>query len=67
MTHAPELQAILIQVEAELSVMLLAGEVGTLTVHVGRGDLCVEVISKRKRDPVVIAQERRLAVIRKAR
>lgn len=63
----PELKAILEQVEAELSAMLLAGEIGSVTVHCGRGDLYVEAVSKRKHDAVLIQQERRLAVIRKAR
>lgn len=62
-----ELKAVLEQVEAELSAMLLAGEVGTVTVHCGRGDLSVEAICKRKHEPVLIQQERRLAAIRKAR
>lgn len=67
MPHASELQAVLEQVEAELSAMILAGSVGTLTIHCGRTDLIVEVMTKRKHDPVLIQQERRLAIIRKAR
>lgn len=63
----PELTAILAQVEAELTTMLLSGETGSVTVHCGRGDLYVEAVSKRKHEAVLIQQERRLAVIRKAR
>lgn len=63
----PELKTILEQVETELSAIVSAGEVGTLTIHCGRADLYVEVVTKRKHDPVVIQHERRLAVIRKAR
>ena len=67
MPQTPELKAILEQVEAELTAILLAGEVGTVTIHCGRGDLYVETVSKRRHDPVLIQQERRLAVIRKSR
>lgn len=63
----PELAAILDTVTTELQAMLLAGETGTVTVHCGSGQLVVEVVSKRKHDAVLIQQERRLALIRKAR
>lgn len=67
MARTPEIQKILDQVEADLTAIRLADEVGTVTVHCGRSDMYVETTSKRKHDPVVIQQERRLAVIQKAR
>lgn len=60
----PELKAILEQVEAELAAMLLSGADGTLTVHVGRGDMAVEVMTKHRREPVRIERNKRLNVIR---
>lgn len=61
---SPELTAILEQVTAELQSMLLAGEVGQVTIHCGRGDLSVEVTSRRKYEPVRIEQGKRLAVVK---
>ncbi len=51
----PELKAILEQVEAELMTVMLSGETATITIHCGRGDLAVEVVSRRKHDPVRLA------------
>lgn len=55
----PELKAILDTVEAELTAMLLAKEVGTVVIHCGRGDLSVEVTSKRKYEPVLLVSKLR--------
>lgn len=53
----PELKAILEQVEAELTAMMLVGDVGSVTVHCGKYDLAVEVVSKRKHEPVLIVRK----------
>lgn len=55
----PELKAILEQVETELTAMLLAKEVGSVTIHCGRNDLAVEVTSKRKYEPVLLVSKMR--------
>lgn len=59
-----EVQQILAEVEAELCAILAAGDVGTVTVHCGVGDLSVEVTTKRKLKPVRLERIKHLAVIR---
>lgn len=48
----PELKAILDQVEAELSAMILSGEIGQVTVHKGPDQMFVKANSERKYEPV---------------
>ncbi len=67
MATPPELTKILQQVQAELSALVEGGKTGTVTVHCGKDDLYVEAVTKRRYDTVSIGQERRLALIRKAR
>ena len=52
MLHTPELDAILEQVSSEIVAMMASGENGTVTIHVGRADLHVEVERKRRHQPV---------------
>ena len=62
----PEIRQILAQVEAELSAMLMVGDVGSVTIHCGPGDLLVEVTAKRKHKPVRLERTKHLAVIKTA-
>lgn len=62
----PELKAILEQVEAELTAMRLAGEVGSVTVHVGTDQMVVKANAERKYDPVPVDRSR-MNVIRRPR
>lgn len=55
MAATPELKAILDTVEAELTAMLLAKEVGNIIVHCGHSDILVEV--NRKHPPVRLARK----------
>jgi hypothetical protein len=50
----PELVAIIEQVRQEIATMMAAGENGTVTIHVGRADLHVEVERKRRHPTVRI-------------
>jgi hypothetical protein len=50
----PELAAIIDQVAAEIAAMMAVGENGTVTIHVGRADLHVEVERKRRHPTVKI-------------
>ena len=54
MQDSPELAAIIEQVTREIATMMTAGENGTVTIHVGRADLHVEVERKRRHPPVRI-------------
>lgn len=58
-----EMKRVLEQVEAELTAMVIAGAVGTVTVHCGAGDLLVEVTTKRKHKPVRLGRDRLLAIV----
>lgn len=63
----PELSNILEQVQAELTAMLSAGEIGTVTIHCGRNDLSVEVMAKRRHAPVRLEPGKALTIIRSTR
>lgn len=54
MLRTPELTAIIEQVAEEVAMMMAATESGTVTIHVGRADLHVEVVRKRRHDSVRI-------------
>lgn len=47
-SHTPELVAILEQVASEIVAMMAADETGTVAIHIGRGDLQVEITRKRR-------------------
>lgn len=64
MSNSPELKAVLEQVEAELSAMLLAGETGTLTVHVGTDQMVVKANPERRHEPVRLSRAR-MSIIRR--
>lgn len=64
MTTPPEVKRVLEQVEAELMAIIVAGEVGTVTVHCGAGDLSVEVTAKRKNKPVRLERTKLLAIVK---
>lgn len=53
---SPEVQEIIKQVQDELTKLLRDHETGTITIHCGRGDLMVEVVIKRKQEPVRFRQ-----------
>jgi hypothetical protein len=57
-----EVQQILSQIEAELTALVTANEIGMITVHCGVNQLLVEV--HRKRDPVKLTSKLRVPVRR---
>lgn len=57
-------EAILQQVEAELSAMIAAGDTGTVTVHYGSEQLVVKVNRERRLEPVRI-EKAHLNIIRR--
>lgn len=61
-----ELKAILEQVTIELTAMLLAGETGAVTIHVGVDQLVVKANPERKHEPVRLDRSR-MNVIRQPR
>jgi len=66
MQTSPELRAILDQVETELAAMLLSGETGTVTVHLGGDQLVVKRNAERKYEPVRLSKPH-MNVIRRPR
>jgi hypothetical protein len=52
----PELKAILDQVEAELVAMVLAGETGSVSVHIGIDQMIVKANPERKHEPVRLSR-----------
>lgn len=56
MPQTPELKAILDQVEAELTAMILAGETGSVSVHVGADQMIVKANPERKHEPVRLSR-----------
>lgn len=58
MAQTKEVTAILQQVEAELTAMVMAGETGRVTIHCSDSQLVVEVEYKRKHEPVRLIRGR---------